>query len=164
MLRENVLDAAAVDVPADAAEAVVHLDPKEGPLAKRAGIGAGDRLSEKLEPLAERLVIPQPPHGPDGEGRGRSKGYATRRASRWRSRSPRWTRMGAPVPAELAVSVVDDTVLSFADDKTGHLLSKMLLEPEMPGKVEEPQLLSSTSPRKTSRAGHGPAHGHAGLA
>ena len=29
---------------------------------------------------------------------------------------------GKPVPAELALSVVDDTVISFADDKTGHIM------------------------------------------
>ena len=42
------------------------------------------------------------------------------------------------MPAELALAVVDDTVISFADDKTGHMLSKLLLEPEIPGGIEEP--------------------------
>jgi hypothetical protein len=42
------------------------------------------------------------------------------------------------VPADLALAVVDDTVLSFADDKTGHMLSRLYLEPELPGKIEEP--------------------------
>ena len=44
---------------------------------------------------------------------------------------------GIPMPADLAVSVVDDQLLSFADDKQGNILSKMLLEPELNGKVEE---------------------------
>jgi len=46
---------------------------------------------------------------------------------------------GKPVAAELAVSVVDDTVLAFADDKQATLLARLYLEAEMPGqKIEEP--------------------------
>lgn len=46
---------------------------------------------------------------------------------------------GEPVQGRFAFSVVDDTVLNFADDKTAHILAAILLEPEMPGqKIEEP--------------------------
>ena len=46
---------------------------------------------------------------------------------------------GKPVAADLAVSVVDDTVLAFADDKQATLLARLYLEAEMPGqKIEEP--------------------------
>lgn len=47
---------------------------------------------------------------------------------------------GAPVAASLALSVVDDKLLSFADDRSAHLLSKMLLEYDLRQKVEEPQI------------------------
>jgi hypothetical protein len=46
---------------------------------------------------------------------------------------------GKPIAADLALSVVDDTVLAFADDKQATLFAKLYLEAEMPGqKIEEP--------------------------
>ncbi len=45
---------------------------------------------------------------------------------------------GLPVAANLSLAVVDDKVLSFADDKQGHILSQMLLESDLQGKIEEP--------------------------
>ncbi len=51
---------------------------------------------------------------------------------------------GKPVAADLALAVVDDTVLSFADDKTAHLMARLYLESEMPGqKIEEPNFYFS---------------------
>ncbi|MFN8309712.1 MAG: MG2 domain-containing protein [Chitinophagales bacterium] len=46
---------------------------------------------------------------------------------------------GLPVSGNFALSVVDDNLLSFADDKQGNLLSAMLLEPELLEKVQEPK-------------------------
>ncbi len=45
---------------------------------------------------------------------------------------------GKPASGNFSLSVADDNLLSFADDKSGHMLSKMLLEPDLRGKVEEP--------------------------
>ncbi|HTM21495.1 MAG TPA: MG2 domain-containing protein [Kofleriaceae bacterium] len=57
------------------------------------------------------------------------------------------TAAGDPVAADLAVAVVDDSVLSFADDKSAHLLARMYLEAEMPGqKIEEPDFYFSDDP------------------
>src|SRR5262249_39237242 len=42
-----------------------------------------------------------------------------------------------PVPAHLSLAVVDDKLLSFADDKSGNILAKLLLEPDIKGRVEE---------------------------
>lgn len=54
---------------------------------------------------------------------------------------------GKPVAADLALAVTDDTVLSFADDKTGHLLARLYLEAEMPGQiVEEPNFYFGDDP------------------
>jgi len=44
---------------------------------------------------------------------------------------------GNPVPANLSLAVVDDKLLSFADDRSGTILSKLFLEPELKEKVEE---------------------------
>ncbi|HEY4798547.1 MAG TPA: MG2 domain-containing protein, partial [Bacteroidia bacterium] len=45
---------------------------------------------------------------------------------------------GMPMPANLSLSVVNDQLLSFADDKQGNILSKMLLEYDLKENVEEP--------------------------
>lgn len=46
---------------------------------------------------------------------------------------------GAPVQATVALAVVDDAVLAYADDKQGDIVSGLLLEAEVPGEVEEPR-------------------------
>ncbi len=52
---------------------------------------------------------------------------------------------GHPTPADLALAVVDDTVLSYADDKSGRILAGIYLEHEMPGqKVFEPNFYFSS--------------------
>lgn len=53
---------------------------------------------------------------------------------------------GSPAPmADVALSVVDDTVLSFADDKQATLLARLYLEADMPGqKIEEPNFYFGT--------------------
>ncbi len=45
---------------------------------------------------------------------------------------------GMPMPANLSLSVVNDQLLSFADDKSSNILSWLLVEGELKGKVEEP--------------------------
>ena len=51
---------------------------------------------------------------------------------------------GRPVAGEFGVAVVDDTVLSFADDRTAHLLARLYLEGEMPGqKIVDPNFYFS---------------------
>lgn len=45
---------------------------------------------------------------------------------------------GMPMPAHLSLAVVNDQLLSFADDKSSDLLSWLLVEGELKGKVEEP--------------------------
>jgi hypothetical protein len=135
MMRERVLDTAAVAV-ADGAEALVALDAQDEALKRSEGVARVTVFDEELNPLLERLFF-----------RNRRQGLQVKVEAHRKSYSPRdqvtlavitTDGSGAPRPAELALSVVDDTVVSLADDKTGHLLSRMLLEPELPGKVEEP--------------------------
>ncbi len=45
---------------------------------------------------------------------------------------------GRPVAGQFSVAVVDDKLLSFADDKQGHILSYTLLESDLKGRIEEP--------------------------
>lgn len=55
---------------------------------------------------------------------------------------------GRPVAADLAVAVVDDTVLNFADDDRADILSRLYLEPEMPGQtIEDPNFYFSDDPK-----------------
>lgn len=59
---------------------------------------------------------------------------------------------GLPVPGNFALSVVDDNLLSFADDKQGNILSKILLEPELKEKVEEPNFYFDKKEEKADKA------------
>lgn len=59
---------------------------------------------------------------------------------------------GVPVPANLSLAVVDDNLLSFADDRSGSLLSKMLLESELAGKIEEPNFYFDPKEPKAAQA------------
>ncbi|SEW50046.1 TonB-dependent receptor plug domain-containing protein [Chitinophaga arvensicola] len=47
-------------------------------------------------------------------------------------------RQGQPLPANLSLSVMDDKLWSFADDKQDHILSWLLMSSELHGKIEEP--------------------------
>ncbi len=46
---------------------------------------------------------------------------------------------GMPIPADVMVSVVDDQLLTYMNDKSSNILSWMLVESEIKGKVEEPR-------------------------
>ncbi len=103
-------------------------------------------FDENLSPLAERLVY-----------RGRGNDLKISIAQNHEHYSPRdevsltiraEDLSGNPVQADLSLSVVDDTVLSFADDKSAHLLSSLYLEAEMPGQeIEEPNFYFSEKPK-----------------
>lgn len=45
---------------------------------------------------------------------------------------------GMPLPANLSLSVMDDKLWTFADDKQDHILSWLLMSAELRGKIEEP--------------------------
>lgn len=45
---------------------------------------------------------------------------------------------GMPMPANISLTVTNDQLLSFADDKQGNILSELLLQQDLKGKVEEP--------------------------
>jgi hypothetical protein len=57
-----------------------------------------------------------------------------------------------PVPGTFSLSVVDDNLLSFADDKQGNILAKMLLEPELKETVEEANFYFNAKEPKSEQA------------
>lgn len=59
---------------------------------------------------------------------------------------------GLPVSSDLALSVVDDNLLAFADDKQGNILAKMLLEPELKEKVTEPNFYFNKKEKNAAQA------------
>lgn len=130
-VRENVIDNAAVMVPAGQ-PAIVYLTAKEA----IQGVARVTVFGAAHEPLAERLVYRHRRARLGVNVKADRQAYAPR--DRVTLTVTTTNDHGAPAPAELALSVVDDTVVSFADDKAGHLLSRLLLEPDVPGKVDEP--------------------------
>lgn len=59
---------------------------------------------------------------------------------------------GIPMPANVSLSVVDDKLLSFADDKSSHILSHLLLEADLKGEVKEPRFYFDKEEEKSAQA------------
>ena len=58
---------------------------------------------------------------------------------------------GKPVQGKFSLSVVDESLLTHADDKQGHILSSILLESELKGAISEPNFYFETSEEALSR-------------
>ncbi len=148
-VRDNVLDVASVDAGRDA-PGVVYLASADAAIQRAAGVARITVFDRNLRPLAERLVFrnrrARLAIGTEFD----KKGYAPRDQVALSITTRDLS--GRAVPAELALSVVDDTVVSFADDKSGHLLSKLLLEPELPGTIEEPNFYLDLTELDSARA------------
>ena len=61
-------------------------------------------------------------------------------------------RQGKPVPSKLSLSVVDDQLISFADDKQNNILSYMLLSSEVRGEIQEPSFYFDEDEPKSDKA------------
>ncbi len=59
---------------------------------------------------------------------------------------------GEPAPMKFGLSVVDDQLISFADDKSDHILSYFHLSSELKGLVEEPVFYFDEEEEKAERA------------
>lgn len=149
MVRERLLDEAYVDVPANEA-AVVYLKSADEALAKAQGVARVTVFDENKQPLAERLVYRNRRNRLNVELTADKPEYSPREQVALSVKTT--DAQGNPVPAELALSVVDDTVLSFADDKTGHLLTRLYLESELSDKVEEPNFFFDLTKEKSALA------------
>jgi hypothetical protein len=142
-LRDNRLAGGAFD--ADAGAPVVV----ELPIARTAqGAVRVTLFSGRQEPLAERLIY-----------HGRGADLKVTLTPDHKSYSPRdpvklhvhaTDARGRPVKASVGLAVVDDTVLSFADDKTARILAHIYLEPELgateAAPIEEPNFYFSDKP------------------
>jgi len=129
--QEQILDRATfhVDRPT-----TVYLRSGVADLAKARGVARVTVFDASLQPLAERLVF-------------RNKGRALEvQVSADRERygpgdevalTLRTTDSeGRPVPAQVAVSVVDDALLAYADDDAHDLSSGLLLQADLPEPIE----------------------------
>jgi len=131
-LREKRLGDVAVEVAPGAPSLVSLAVPAGAQGAVRFTV-----LSEELQPLAERLIYRN--RGADLEVSIDAKKDAYSPRDRVRLELTTKDPAGKPVAADMSLAVVDDTVLSFADDKTANLLARVYLESEMPGQeIEEP--------------------------
>lgn len=57
-----------------------------------------------------------------------------------------------PIPANLSMSVVDEKLWTYADDKQNHILSWLLLDSELRGKIERPQFYFDKKEEKALRS------------
>ncbi len=149
-LRDNVIDKAALDVKAGKASVVGLEAPASSELRDAMGVARVTVFDERKEPLAERIVFRNRRARLDVKVKAHKEHYSPRDQVTLSITTT--DGKGKPIPADLALSVVDDTVISFADDKTGHLLSRLYLEPELPGPVEEPNLFFDLTEEKSALA------------
>ncbi len=136
MQRNSLLDAAQVKVPRGG-EAVVYLKSKDEALDRAQGVARVTVWNQTRQPLAERLVYRNRRNGLNIDIEPDAQQYGPRDTVSLKIKTT--DDQGAPVPAAVALSVVDDTVVSFADDKTGHMLSRLFLEQALGTKIEEPK-------------------------
>lgn len=148
MVREQLVDAAALEVK-PGKPAVAYLQG-QGESGRRQGVARVTLFDEGLRPLAERLVYRNRRELLKVKVTPNKESYAPRDQVSLAIRAT--DAKGQPVTADLALAVVDDTVISFADDKIGHLLSRTYLEPEIPGKVEEPRFFFDLTEEKSALA------------
>lgn len=149
VLRDQRLDAATIEVEPNR-EAIVHLTPQDDALARAQGVARVTVFDADRRPRAERVVF-----------RNRRASLGVKVTTDRPQYAPReqvavtietTDPSGAAVPAEVALSVVDDTVLAYADDKTGHLLTRVLFEQELGDKVEEPRPFFDLTEAKSALA------------
>jgi len=140
-LRENRLAGGGFDVEAGK-PALVEL-----PISRATQGAVRVTLFDGNKPLSERLVF----HGTPGLKitlTADRKTYAPR--DRVKLHVHTTDAHGNPIKANVAVAVVDDTVLSYADDKSGKILAHVLLESELGATptdpIEEPNFYFSDKP------------------
>ena len=149
VVRENLIDGATIEARPDK-PAVVYLQAGDPAVDKAMGIARVTAFDADMQPLAERLVFRNRRHRLNVEVTPERTSYQPREQVTLAISTT--DPMGRPVAADLALAVVDDTVLSFADDKQGHLLSQLLLETELQDEVEEPNFYLDLTEDKSALA------------
>lgn len=59
---------------------------------------------------------------------------------------------GNTIPANLAMSVIDDKLWTYADDKQNHIISWLLMDSELKGKIERPQFYFDKKEEKAQKS------------
>ncbi len=149
VLREQLIDGATVQARPDK-PAVVYLQAGDPAVDRAMGIARVTVFDGDMQPLAERLVFRNRRHRLHVEVTPERSSYQPREQVTLDISTT--DPMGRPVAADLALAVVDDTVLSFADDKRGHLLSQLLFEAELHDEVEEPNFYLDLTEEKSALA------------
>ena len=149
VLRENLIDGATIQARPDK-PAVVYLQAGDPAVDRAMGIARITVFDEAMQPLAERLVFRNRRHRLNVQVSPERNSYQPRDLVTLDVTTT--DPMGRPVAADLALAVVDDTVLSFADDKQGHLLSQLLFEAELQDEVEEPNFYLDLTEEKSALA------------
>ena len=93
-------------------------------------------FDSKEMPRAERLVFLNPDKKLDVEITTDKEKYLPREKVKMTIRVT--DERGMPMPGQFSLSIADDNLLTFADDKQGHILSYLLLESDLTGEVVEP--------------------------
>lgn len=116
--------------------AVAHLLPEDPRDARLQGVATVSLWAEDLTPLAERLVFRNRSQDLDVTLEPTRTRFGPRDEVELRvtARDP----SGEPVAADLALAVVDDRLVKYADDRHGTLVSQLLLSPHLQGSVEDP--------------------------
>ncbi len=149
VIRENLIDGATVAAGPDK-PAVAYLQSGDPAIDRAMGIARVTAFDADMQPLAERLVFRNRRHRLNVEVTPDSDSVQPRDQVTLNIATT--DPMGRPVAADLALAVVDDTVLSYADDKQGHLLSRLLFEQELQDEVEEPNYYLDLTEEKSALA------------
>jgi hypothetical protein len=130
-LRENRLAGGSFEVEAGKPALVVLPVPRTSQGAVRVTL-----FDDRRMPLSERLVY----HGLGANLKvtltADKKAYAPRDTVKLKVKTV--DAKGNPVKANIALAVVDDTVLSYADDKSAKILAHLYLEPELGATAQDP--------------------------
>ncbi|WP_144282213.1 TonB-dependent receptor plug domain-containing protein [Chryseobacterium echinoideorum] len=94
-------------------------------------------ISENNSPLAERIVFTNESKQMKVKVSPLKKNYLPREKAIINIETT--DENNQPIPANLAVSVIDDKLWTYADDKQNHILSWLLMDSELRGKIERPQ-------------------------
>ncbi len=100
------------------------------------GVAEITLFDSKQIPRAERLVFLHPEKRLDIEVSTDKERYLPREEVKMTVQVK--DERGMPMPGKFSLAVVDDNLLTFADDKQGDIMAYLLLESELTGDVEEP--------------------------
>ena len=114
------------------------------------GIARFTLLSADLNEQAERLVFLHRDRGLNIDIQPDKNAYLPREKVSLKIRVSDHT--GRPVSGNFSLAVSDENQLAFADDKQGHLLSSLLLEQDLRGKIEEPGFYFDRAEPKSEQA------------